>query len=114
MLGHGVYWFRPLGILRRGREWEVATSCKRAPPLTGWERASVDVVHELLLAHARRYYYMYWPRGLPEKPEELRHVLLLGPPGVGKSLILSFFDHPSAPLFIGATTTPKTLVEYLA
>ncbi|MEM4439725.1 MAG: AAA family ATPase [Pyrobaculum sp.] len=49
-----------------------------------------------------------------EESEEPLHVLLLGPPGVGKSLILSFFDHPSAPLFIGATTTPKTLVEYLA
>lgn len=85
VLGRGVYWFRPLGILRRGREWEVATSCKRAPPLTGWERVSVDVVHELLLAHARRYYYMYWPRGLPEKPEELRHVAVFGVSMSGKT-----------------------------
>ena len=43
-----------------------------------------------------------------------RHVLLLGPPGVGKSLVLSFFDHPHAPLFYGSTTTPKGLVQYLA
>lgn len=66
-------------------EWEVAASCKRAPPLTGWERVSVDVVHELLLAHARRYYYMYWPRGLPERPEELRHVAVFGVSMSGKT-----------------------------
>ena len=85
VLGRGVYWFRPLGLLRRGREWEVATSCKRSLPWTGWERASVDVVHSLLLSHAQRYYYMYWPRGLPERPEELRHVAVFGISMAGKT-----------------------------
>ncbi|MGC9051862.1 AAA family ATPase [Pyrobaculum sp.] len=42
-----------------------------------------------------------------------RAVLLLGPPGGGKSFILSLFDHAAAPIFYGATTTPKGLVQYL-
>jgi len=43
-----------------------------------------------------------------------RHILLVGPPGAGKSFLLSLFDHPQAPIFYGATTTPKGLVQYLA
>ena len=42
-----------------------------------------------------------------------RHILLVGPPGAGKSFLLSLFDHPQAPIFYGATTTPKGLVQYL-
>ncbi|MCU7786343.1 hypothetical protein ODS41_00145 [Pyrobaculum sp. 3827-6] len=41
-----------------------------------------------------------------------RAVLLLGPPGGGKSFIFSLFDHAAAPIFYGATTTPKGLVRY--
>ena len=43
-----------------------------------------------------------------------KHILLVGPPGAGKSFLLSLFDHPQAPVFYGATTTPKGLVQYLA
>ena len=43
-----------------------------------------------------------------------KHILLVGPPGAGKSFLLSLFDHPQAPIFYGATTTPKGLVQYLA
>ena len=43
-----------------------------------------------------------------------KHILLIGPPGAGKSFLLSLFDHPQAPIFYGATTTPKGLVQYLA
>lgn len=81
----GIYWFQPLGVLRRGREWRVAASCKRKAPFTGWERVSVDVVHDVLMDHAQRYYYMYWPRGLPEKAEELRHVAVFGVSMSGKT-----------------------------
>jgi len=42
-----------------------------------------------------------------------RHVLLVGPPGTGKSLVLSMFDHPAAPVFYGATTSPRAIAEYL-
>jgi hypothetical protein len=42
-----------------------------------------------------------------------RNVLLVGPPGTGKSLVLSLFEHPAAPLFYGATTSPRAIAEYL-
>ncbi|MEM1568651.1 MAG: hypothetical protein QXI84_09235 [Thermofilaceae archaeon] len=85
VLAKGVYWFRPLGILKRGREWEIASSCKRKPPLTGWERVSADIAAEVLLAHAQSHFYKYWPRGLPTSTEELRHVAVFGISMAGKT-----------------------------
>lgn len=51
-----------------------------------------------------------WTTEVQHKP----HVILIGPPGSGKSFILSLFDHDAAPIFYGATTTPMGLVTYLA
>jgi hypothetical protein len=52
--------------------------------------------------------------GRGELTGDKKHILLVGPPGVGKSFLLSLFDHPQSPVFYGATTTPKGLVQYLA
>ena len=63
MAPHGVVWLQPVGILRRGREWRVATSCRTRPPLTGWEKVTVDAVSQMLdmLSY---YFWKFWPRGL--------------------------------------------------
>lgn len=67
MAPHGVVWLEPIGILRRGREWKVATSCKSKPPLTGWERATVDAVSQMLYMLSY-YFWQFWPRGLRVDP----------------------------------------------
>ncbi|MFZ8811248.1 MAG: zonular occludens toxin domain-containing protein [Pyrobaculum sp.] len=71
MAPHGVVWLQPIGILRRGREWRVATSCKTKPPLAGWERVTVDAVFQMLdiLSY---YYWKFWPRGLRVDPRGAR------------------------------------------
>ncbi len=71
MAPHGVVWLQPIGILRRGREWRVATSCKTKPPLTGWERATVDAVSQMLYMLSY-YYWRFWPRGLRVHPRGAR------------------------------------------
>lgn len=131
VLAKGVYWFRPVGILKRGREWEVAASCKRKPPFTGWERVTVDVVSDILLAHARQYYYMYWPRGLPADPAQLRHVLAVGISMAGKThftkemlrrlgsfYVLDITTHgeysDAAPVYQGSISLSQFTVDELA
>jgi len=71
MAPRGGVWLEPIGLLRRGREWRVATSCKAKPPLTGWERVTVYAVSEML--HMLSYYYWrFWPRGLRVDPRGAR------------------------------------------
>jgi hypothetical protein len=67
MAPHGVIWLQPIGILRRGREWKVATSCKNKPPLAGWERVTVDAVSQMLYMLSY-YFWKFWPRGLRVDP----------------------------------------------
>jgi len=56
----------------------VVVSCKRRPPLAGWQRALADVVADLLLAHAREWHWAYWPRGIVELSREPSHVVVAG------------------------------------
>jgi len=85
VLGRGVYWFRAVGLFKRGREWLVASSCRRRPPLVGWQRAPADVVADVLLAHARERYWAYWPRGIGELAREPSHVVVAGASATGKT-----------------------------
>jgi nucleoside-triphosphatase THEP1 len=71
MAPHGVVWLQPIGILRRGREWKVATSCKTKPPLAGWERTTVDAVSQMLYILSY-YFWRFWPRGLRVDPHGAR------------------------------------------
>lgn len=115
---------------RRYPAWFVRTECLDEDDEEGEEKSVTQITLKKLISLAKlRFESSPWVSvstvrsafedvvsilEIHEDSEEPLHVLLLGSPGVGKSLILSFFDHPSAPLFIGATTTPRTLVEYLA
>jgi len=67
MAPHGVVWLEPLGFLHKGREWRVAASCKAKPPIAGWERATVDAVHQMLQILSY-YYWRFWPRGIRVDP----------------------------------------------
>jgi hypothetical protein len=67
MAPRGVVWLEPVGVLRRGREWRVAVSCKTKPPLTGWERVTVDAVSQMLYLLSY-YFWRFWPRGLKVDP----------------------------------------------
>jgi len=71
MAPRGVVWMQPIGILRRGREWRVATSCKTRPPLAGWERVTVDAVFQML-STLSYYFWKFWPRGLRIDPRGAR------------------------------------------
>ncbi|MGB9705845.1 MAG: ATP-binding protein, partial [Pyrobaculum sp.] len=82
VLAKGVYWLKPLGLLRRGREWLVAGSCKTAPPLTGWERVPVGVLEDVLSAYAEEEYWRFWPRGGVEADN---HMLVVGGSKAGKT-----------------------------
>lgn len=115
---------------RRYPAWFVRTECLDEDDEEGEEKSVKQITLKELISLAKlRFESSPWVSvstirsafedvvsllEIHEESEEPLHVLLLGSPGVGKSLILSFFDHPSAPLFVGATTTPRTLVEYLA
>jgi len=67
MAPRGVVWLEPIGLLRRGREWRVAASCKAKPPITGWERVTVDAVSQMLYLLSY-YFWRFWPRGLRVDP----------------------------------------------
>jgi len=83
VLGKGVYWFRAVGLFKRGREWLVVASCRRRPPLVGWQRAPADIVADVLLAHARERYWAYWPRGIGELVKEPSHAIVAGASAAG-------------------------------
>ena len=85
VLGKGVYWFRAVGLFKRGREWLVATSCRRRPPLIGWQRTPADVVADVLLSHTRERYWAYWPRGIAELVKEPSHAVVAGASATGKT-----------------------------
>jgi hypothetical protein len=67
MAPHGVIWLEPLGFFHKGREWRIASTCKTKPPIAGWERATVDAVHQML-QHLSYYYWRFWPRGIRVDP----------------------------------------------
>jgi len=101
---------RPEGCPRRPqRPWRRWSRLARerfgASPFAGLQSLSdaFSSISDLLLSADRG-----------ELGGDRRHILLVGPPGAGKSFLLSLFDHPQAPIFYGATTTPKGLVQYLA
>ncbi|MEM0183502.1 MAG: ATP-binding protein [Thermoproteus sp.] len=87
-LARGVYWFRPIGIIKRGDRWNVAASCKRKPPLTGWQIATAPVVHDLLRSHAEENFWRYWPRGESWNVSEWLHMLIVGGSATGKTTFL--------------------------
>lgn len=84
-LGRGVYWLRPIGVFRRGEKWQVAASCKRRPPLLGWQLATAPAVYEVLREHAEENYWRYWPRGFPQDPSQWLHMLVVGGSATGKT-----------------------------
>jgi energy-coupling factor transporter ATP-binding protein EcfA2 len=67
MAPHGIIWLEPLGFLHKGREWRVAASCRARPPIAGWERVTVDAVHQMLQILSS-YYWRFWPRGIRVDP----------------------------------------------
>jgi len=73
-----VYWFRVIGFFERKWEWLVATSCKRRPPLVGWQRAPGDVIADALLVHARKRHRPYWLRDLAELVRKSSHTVVAG------------------------------------
>lgn len=82
-LGYSVYWFRALGVLRRGQEWNVAAKCG-GPPAFGWQRATVETVRTILERHFRAALWRYWPSELPTRG----HTLIFGRTGAGKTTLV--------------------------
>jgi len=74
----GVSWFRVIGLFKHKWEWLVATSCKRGPPLVGWQRAPGDVIANVLLIHARKRHWPYWLRDLAELMRKSSHTVVAG------------------------------------
>jgi len=60
-------------------------SCRRRPPLVGWQRAPADVVADVLLSHARERYWAYWSRGIAGLAREPSHVVVAGASATGKT-----------------------------